>query len=337
MKSIGSGVISIPVIGNVSAQRDVESHEALIVGTPNSPISPEEIKDAQEDTLRKRVQESSKPLDLGEIEPSESEKIVSYSHTIGDDGVPEVYIGTVPEPQSGFNTQTSAVRKKHDKAEKNLKDTLIQSSSFVDYDEEWSRTFRNTYDSGSCPNGTMDTIVEIYTRTDISNDNRGIMTRALTYPGSSDECAGHLEGLGRELDFLHDWNDNDWNVSSPTISDRDAEEGDDSSSGSVSVALGPASLSADLSGPSTEKSDNSTSEHAAWNYYFSQTEGATGVPAVHTAGSIAEWDDDLPSDSQYLSFSVDFTVMHCDAILPIRGCTGRSYDTFGPSINMSTA
>lgn len=341
LKTIGAVGLSVAASQTSGAQVDERDGDVLVQRPRSSPIAPEEIETIQAETLGG----ADRQIDVPEVLPGDGQEIVSYSQTIASDGIPEVYVGVVPaagEPRalgasSGQADETVASR--HRRAEQNLQSvSTLQTSGFVDYDEQWSRTLRSTYDSGSCPDGTMTTVLQVFTRSDLSKDNRAIMSRALTYPGVSDECnTDHMTGLGRELDFRHDWNDNDWNVSSPTITDRDAEDGEENSSGSVTIGYAGASLTAPLSGPDTEKSDESTSDHAAWNYFISQSSDASYGSAIHSAGSVAEWDDSLPSGAQMFSMSTEFRVMDCTVIVPINGCTGRSFDSFGTTVNVSTA
>ncbi|OAQ54227.1 hypothetical protein HTG_01445 [Natrinema mahii] len=335
----------------MAAQERIGSEDALLTGTIDSPIDPNEIKDEQEDSLKAAVHQSSKQTDVATINLRKGESIVSYSHTIAEDGVPRIYFGTVPnhKADSGIQTASSEVDKKetiqekHNRAIENLEITQDQASiqtqaqtqeSFVEHDEDWMRTIRSTHDSGSCPDGTMTTVYEAYTQTDLDNDNRGIMTRALTYPGASKECDNNM-GFGHELDLAHRWDNNDSGVPNPTITDRSAEEGEGESSGSITLTYAGAGLSVPMSGPDTEMTDNSTSDQAAWDYAISQSSDASNEASTHTTGSVAEWDD-LPGDSQYVSLDVDLEVMYCDLVVPIRGCTGRSFEKFGSVIDLST-
>ncbi|WP_144240253.1 hypothetical protein [Natrinema altunense] len=336
----------------MAAEERIDSEDALLTGTIDSPIDPNEIKDEQEDCLKAAVQQSSKQTDVATINPREGESIVSYSHTIAEDGVPRIYFGTVPDDKANSEVQTASsevdekeiIQERHNRAMKNLETTQDQASlqtqaqtqaSLVDYDEEWVRTVRNTHDSGSCPDGTMTTVYEGFTQTGLDNDNRGVMTRALTYPGASEECNTSLGGYGHELDLAHRWDNNDSGVPSPTITDRSAEEGEGKSGGSITLTYAGAGLSVPMSGPDTEMTDNSTSDKAAWDYAMSQSSDASVEASKHTTGSVAEWDD-LPGDSQYVTLDVDLEVMYCDAIVPIHGCTNRSYEKFGSVIDLST-
>lgn len=362
LKTVGAGIISSPFIGNVSASQDLETYEVLLKGDLDSPITMNEIKDAQEDSLLKKVEKSTDAADIGNIVVDNDEIVVSYSHTTGNNGTPEIYVGTISENNgrkkgdnkgNGGNNkgkpaskgqktndfevtsqsiQENEIKRRHDRAERHLATFQVQSTDdFVDYNEEWSRRFHQTYDSGSCPNGSMTTVLQSYERTDISIDNRALVTRALTYPGEN-ECDSNM--LMDELDLTHDWNDNDWGVSNPDIVDRAAEPGGGEESSDIGFSLGPADFSIPTSGPDTERKDNSTSTSADYNYDFGEDQFHS---ATHTTASYVEWDN-LPGSSQYVSASALAQVFTCRAILPIFGCSGSTNeDSFGTTINLSTA